>query len=246
MEQIDQKLIERYFEGDLDEQELALVTQKLQADPNFAEAFQLEQDLLAGIEQAGHLGLRKRLDAIHQETVKQETPVRQMKSSRRWIWLAAAAFIGAVILGKLYFDGQAKTPQQLYAKYAVHDFDFTEKGGSETELAKAEQLLKEKKYAEALPVLEGYLRLHPDERQVLVAEGVSLMETGPLSDAFDIFDSMSNNPIMAPDMAWYKALILLKENKLDECLAMLNSVHQGAAKYKNALALAADLKKIKQ
>jgi tetratricopeptide (TPR) repeat protein len=247
MEQVNNKLIERYFDGDLDEQELALVSQKLKDDPAFAEAFQLEEDLQAGITVAGNEALRQRLNVIH-ETVgtKKVADVMPMRSRRIWVWLAAATFIGVVVMAKVLWDGQAKTPAQLYAVYAVHEFDFTEKGGGEAELAKAEGLLKEKKYAEALPVLEGYLAEHPEEREVLLAKGVALMETGNLQQALEVFDALSNNPIMAPDMVWYKALILLKENKLAESLSLLKSVPPGSLRYSNAQALAVELSKIKQ
>jgi hypothetical protein len=247
MEQFDTKLIERYFDGDLDEAELAIVAQKLNEDPAFAEAFRLEEDLLSGITVAGNQALRQRLNAIHEAVVvKKEAPVVPMRSRRTWLWLAAAAFIGAVVLGKVLWDGRAKTAEQLYAEYADHDFDFTEKGGGEAELAKAEDLLNAKKFEEALPVLEAYLAGHPSARQVLLAKGVALMETGNLTGASEVFETLSNNPIMALDMLWYKALILLKENKVDECHALLKTIPNGSQRHKDALALATELAKLKQ
>ncbi len=247
MEHIDNKLIERYFEGDLDEAELTQLAQKRESDPAFKEAFLLEQDLIAGIETAGNQKLRTRLEAIHSEVVrKDEATIRPLPNRRRWVWLAAAAFIGAVVLGKVLWDGKAKSPAELYAQYAVHDFDFTEKGGGDAELAKAEGLLKEKKYSEALPLLEAYLSGNPSERRVLLAKGVALMETGDLPAALEVFDQLSNNPIMAPDILWYKALVLLKENDLAACHSLLKTIPQGSQRYRDAQTLAAELAKLKQ
>lgn len=246
MEQMDIKLIERYFEGDLDEKELALVAQKLEVDPSFADAFQMEKDIVAGIEAAGNQHLRGRLDLIHQEMGNPNTAIeRPLRSRRTWVWLAAAAFIGAVVLGKLLWDGRAKTAEELYAMYAVHDFDFTEKGAAEEELREAEALLKAHKYAEALPVLDAYLSKHPTESQVLLVKGIALMEKRDFGQAQAVFDSISANPILASDANWYMALVSLKADRLEESISYLKMIPSSSLRYQKAQELVAELGKIK-
>ncbi len=188
MEQVNTKLIERYFEGDLDEQELAIVAEKLKDDPAFAEAFQLEEDLLVGITVAGNEALRQRLNVIHNEFGNQKQAIeRPIRSRRIWVWLAAAAFIGAVVLGKVLWDGKAKTPEQLYAEYAVHEFDFTEKGAGEGQLSQIEQLLDGKQYAKALPLLEAYSNANPSDTEVMLALGIVQVELGRSGEALGTF-----------------------------------------------------------
>lgn len=235
MEQVNTKLIERYFEGDLDAAELATVSQMLQDDPAFAEAFQLEEDLLAGITVAGNQALRQRLNAIHETVVvKKDAPVVPMRSRRNWIWLAAAAFIGAVVLGKVLWDGRAKTPEQLYAEYAVHDFDFTEKGGGVGQLAQIEQLLKTKQYEAALPLLEAYCNSNPSDTEALLALGIVQVELGRTEEALATFDMVEGvSPLMKDEVAWWRAMVYLKTNMIDLALNEIVRISNKSAKAAN-------------
>ncbi len=120
MEQIDIILIERYFEGDLNEQERAVFAQRLQADARFAEAFRFEQDILAGIETAGNQRLRERLDAIYQEEIKHGATIRTMRPLRRW-WMLAAAVVAGLLIG-WWWLGSQPAAQKLASQYLEQPF----------------------------------------------------------------------------------------------------------------------------
>jgi tetratricopeptide (TPR) repeat protein len=239
MEQVNTKLIERYFEGDLDAAELATVSQKLQDDPAFAEAFQLEEDLLAGIAVAGNQALRQRLNAIHETVVvKKDAPVVPMRSRRNWIWLAAAAFIGAVVLGKVLWDGRDKTTEQVYAEYAVHEFDFGEKGTGTGQLANIEQLLDAKEYAKALPLLEAYTKANLSDAEALLALGIVQTELGKTDEALGTFRVVEGvSPLMRDEVMWWRAMIYLLKGDINTASQTLDLISTNSVRTKQIQSL---------
>ncbi len=245
-----QDLIERYFDGDLKEQELAIFHEKLEKDQAFAEAFRLEQELMGGIESYGNERLREQLATIHEEEIRSaEVPGKDGTAAyvpiRRWMWLAAAALIGILVAGRLLMENRKPNPQQLYAMYAVHDFDFTEKSGGDNLLADAERLLKAKDYRQALPVLETYLESRPDDMQAVLAKGIAQMEIGEYESALADFQTVGiNNPLLKNEAIWYMALVYLKQNKLAEAIGHLEQIPTNSARWKDAEALAKSLKRL--
>ena len=233
------QLIERYFEGGMDKDELAGFQQKLETDNEFAAAFELEKDLMDGIENFGNQKLRQELDIIHQEEKKNsadrpETGKRVFLIPRRY-WLAAAVLLGIGILATLIFDARQPTPQQLYAMYAVHDFDFTEKGSGSGLLSQAEGLLKNKKYGAAIPILEEYIKSKPEDGQVKLAMGIAYLETGGCERAFAIFKEIGAiNPFLKTEGAWYTGLGYLKMGDLEGAKAAFLELREGTKRYGEA------------
>ncbi len=141
MEQIDLLLLERYFEGDLSEQERAVFAQKLASEPSFAEAFRLEQDLVAGIELAGNQRLRERLNIIHQEETKREATVKPLYTGRRW-WLLAAAVVAGLVIG-WWWLGSQPSEQKLANQYLEQPFQVEDsffRGESDDEQVRTDAL----------------------------------------------------------------------------------------------------------
>ncbi len=250
------KLIARYFENDLSDKELATFQQQLREDPAFASAFQMEKDLMEGIESFGNQQLRGQLEAIHlEETAKRnasnenglprdenENRGKVVKLvSRRWWWAAAIILVGLV--ARLSFSDKKPTPQQLYAMYAVHDFDFTVKGTEDKLLSNLESLLKAGKYAQALPLLDTYLQLNPTDLEKMLAKGISLLEMGEHKEAMEIFRAVRQaSPIMESKSNWYIALAFLKNGDVENCKKALLTIPAESVSFKDAEELLARLK----
>ena len=77
------KKVEQYFAGELSEQEQKALEDQLGQDSNLAEAFQLEKDLMEGIEAFGNDQLREQLGQIHQEEIEQTVSVARKKSKQK-------------------------------------------------------------------------------------------------------------------------------------------------------------------
>ena len=258
-----QQLIERYFENNLSSDELAAFQKRLSNDPGFAKAFQLEKELMEGIEAFGNEQLRQQLETIHMEEAQgpfddiendAEPPIyvspfdpqpengKVVKIvGRRW-WLAAAVLILGLV-ARWAFTDKTATPQQLYAIYAVHDFNFTQMSTNEELLPKAEGLLKTNQYEPALSLLDTYLQANPNATNIQIVKGIALLELGKYDPALEMFRNVqAGNTAMAGTALWYEALVYLKKGDIDECTKTLSSIPVNSSYYKDAEELLAYLK----
>lgn len=233
-------LIERFFDGALNEQEQQAFQQKLQNDPNFAKAFAVEQDLLEGIESLGNDKLRQELQQIHREEAPalSRATVRPL-GGRRW-WLTAAALLLGGALAWWLWPQTAPDTQQLYAQYAQHDFSFVQKSGGrgieKKLLSSAEKSLRKGNYQGGLNSLNQYLELQIHDQEAALAKGIALLEIGddyPAARAIfkNLVDSKS---LLANDGRWYLALLDLKLHNLDACQQHLRSIPKNSARYAKA------------
>jgi len=92
MEELDDKLIERYYLNDLSEAELAVFNRRMTEDEAFWEAAHLHADALEAIRLEGITLLRKRLAAKGREL-----DAGKEKPSRRWLWWVIGSVV--VLLG---------------------------------------------------------------------------------------------------------------------------------------------------
>lgn len=241
MEMDDQILIEKYFEGDLDEKGLSIFQEKLESDAAFAEAFRMEEDIMAGIEMFGNEELRKQLEKIGEEESGGAKIKNINAGRRRWLWGAAAVFALAVV-GRFVLGRNEKTTEELYAEYAVHDFSFTEQSSGGNDLAEAEKYLKRSEYAEAKTVLNKYLRENPEDVQARMALGISHLELGESAEALSIFKKTEvETPALKNDAIWYVALAFLKKGDVKSTKEELKKISQNSARYKMAVQLLAEL-----
>jgi predicted Zn-dependent protease len=98
-----------------------------------------------------------------------------------------------------------------------------------------------------LPMLQQLSVKYPDDKSLPLAEGISLMQTGQYDAAIVIFDSLAAGQTVYKEQGiWYKALALLKQNKLDECTAQLKSLPKESSKYKEATELIKKIEKRKK
>lgn len=242
-------LIERYFEGDLSEAELKVFQERLEADEAFAEAFQLEQDLMEGIEMIGNEHLKKELKGIYQEEIKvgkaesPATPTLPAKprplKSRRWFLVAAALATLLLALGWLLNRPSA---EGLYAAYFQPSFDFQEKGNNSELIAKLDQLLKQKAYKEAIPLLDQLLKSEPDNAAFYLAKGIAFIATNKIEAGIAFLQKSKDiNPIYRSEALWYNALASLKQKNIAETRRILQLIAKDSSRFREAQSLLAKI-----
>ena len=155
--------------------------------------------------------------------------------SRQLIWyigIAATLLIGIMTLVLLLSQGP-ETPSELYAVY----MDLTEvpsliERGSETDsmiseaLGEAQSQFENGQYAQALVAFDRIIQ-QTGERSgtIMIYQGIALMETNQYDAANETFETLINsNSIDATKGYWYKALLLLKQEKTRESKALLEKI----------------------
>jgi len=229
-------LIERYFGDDLSPEELKGFQLRLETDEAFAQAYELEKDLMEGIEVMGNKNLKEELQGYYKEEVEEKinkkTALKPRAVSRR-IWLSVAASIAL-----LFFAGwwlSKPTAESLYAEYFQPEFDFVEKGEQEELVIKIEIALKNKDYISALPLLDDFLDQQPNNSYFILAKGISLIETGAFKEGINALQkAQSINPLYKSESLWYNALALLKQGKTEESRKALNSISKKSSNYNKA------------
>lgn len=143
-------------------------------------------------------------------------------------WLAIAASVIILVTAGIYFLSSGKTsPEKLYAQFANHDALNIQLRGNKTDsLAQnAAIAFNKRSYAEALPLLEQYISLQPDDIQMKFSLAVSYLETGNYNAADTIFSNIASGPTAyAATAQWYMALSALKQNNIVKCRTTLNSI----------------------
>ena len=241
MEKTDLQLIEQYFEGSLDEQGLRDFHAKMESDNSFARAVKTEKDIMDGISFLGNKQLREQLEKIGEEELK-ETKIKKINPVRRRFLWAAAAVLALAVVAKFAIGETKKTPEEIYAQYAVHDFDFTVKSGGGNNLGEIESLLKSEKYNEALPLLEKHIAENPNSPDVELAYGIALMELGKYGNAHLQFNKIKKDvPAMKNEIYWYEALAYLKEGDMEKCRSALEAISQNSGRHEDARKILSEL-----
>lgn len=242
------KKIEQYFANELSEQDRQELEQQLSSDTELAQAFQLEQDLMAGIEAVGNDKLREQLGQIHREEIENRQPSKVRSLRRSYLWAVAAVLvIGLLGLVWWLMAPSAISAAGLYAEYAEYSFDFTEMGTAEDDLFQAERLLNQGEYKEALPFLEKYLAQKPEDNRAVLALGVAKLESeADATGAIQLFRQVeTKGGILQNEAQWHMGLAYLKQGNLEESQKVLAQIPANSARYTQAVSLQKAIERLK-
>ncbi|HHS95562.1 MAG TPA: tetratricopeptide repeat protein [Phaeodactylibacter sp.] len=219
--------IEQYLDGLLSPEERLNFEQSLQTDKALAEAFVLRQDMnhfLRHREQKKNLS--KQLDAIGKDFFKteQKNNIRPLRKKQLRFGVLAAAV--AVIL--LFFAVYWFYPStDLYRRFAIHaPIQLIDKSKAEEQLlTQIQNAFNEKDYTQALPLINKFLAIHPDDLQLKFTQAICLLETEQLDAAKDSFlQFASTGSIFRNEAYWYLALCYLKENNKEKAMEILQKI----------------------
>ncbi|MEM8910009.1 MAG: tetratricopeptide repeat protein [Bacteroidota bacterium] len=242
---MDRTLIDKYFDETLSAAEKKDFQHRLHHDEAFAKAFQIEKDLMEGIEALGNQHLREDLVNIYEEEVVQaraqkatSSPARSL--NRRW-WLVAASL--AILAALLWWLWPQNGPEEWYRQYAQHDFNFTQKGEASILLSEIENQLHAQAYAAALPQIDTYLQQYPDQLQVVLAKGIAYLELKNYDQALSIFAQIRElDTLFKVEGIWYLALTHLRLGNLAESQTLLQQIPETSARSASAKALLQHIK----
>lgn len=227
--------IDQFFNKELGQQELQEFQQRVNSDPEFKEEVQFRMSLQKATAQQEatdriqKTAIKKRLKELDATAAAQpQTKVRSLGG-----WIAAAAAIGMLLFAAVWmFNNEGTSPQNLTAdffekNYTPYEADITLKSATtNTLIAELDKAYKAKDYTSSISISNSILKEFPNDAEILLIKGNSLLEKNQLDDALNIFDSVTN-ALYADEANWYAAMVLIKQNKIEAAKARLQKIKRG-------------------
>ncbi|WP_179020840.1 CDC27 family protein [Winogradskyella forsetii] len=239
----DDILIDNYLKGLLSKNERESFLVRLESDDVFKEQFQLEEGLFNALDDNSWSFIEDKNPEIEdykkllqQEDLKDlkktlaktnsEFNSKNRKPTKRLFYYLAAASI-VVLLAFQFFFNKTVSNQELYNDYiALYDLpSFVSRSDSSNQLVKAQNLFENKKYEEALVIFQSLERQSENLGILYVYEGIAQSELGKYYEAENTFNSLINSNLLDAEKGhWYKALLFIKSDKIEDAKKILNDI----------------------
>ncbi len=232
--------IERYFEGEMNEEETRIFEYNIQSDELLrADVKDYEKSILLLKKKYNsedrRLALLKTLkEEGKKHFVEKKTKVVPFKKA-----LLSVAAVAAIVLFGTYFLNNGS----LYEEYESHESVSVQlKGGQDEGLIVAVENFNTNQYDDAVIGFENYLMEHPKDLQILKALGISYLEINELEKAINVFENNDfKGSVFEHDAQWYEALTYLKMRDENKCVLVLKKIVKGTPYYKQAQDLLDDI-----
>ncbi len=230
---------ESYLANEMPTDEKKVFEEKLKNDAQFKEQFDLYKETTQFLSHkfaTETKDFKKNLELISNEHFEaSEDKITKVVNLRPWYYAVAASM--AIVFGILMFT--LSDPQ--YGDYSQHEMaQFIERGDEDVNLKKAQDFFNDRQFQKAVLSFEKANTLNTPEIQYFYA--IALIETNRYAKAEIALNTLRNGSSVYKDKAtWYLALSNLKQNKLDNCKALLQQIPQGSEDYDKAQKLLNDL-----
>ena len=244
----DYEQIERYLSGDMEPAEQQAFESLLNQDPDAMQKLQTYKNLQQeygfieqskpGEEALNHtfVRMKQKYFAPEEKTEKKTAPVRKMMFA---LAAAASVLIAFFLLKPVLFPSGNK---DLFAQY-YEDEQFTVRGGTDS-AATASAFYDQRDYARTLQILEPFTQAHPEKIELVIFKGKCYLQTNQYNKAEEIFTALVNGnaPQMYREKAqWLHALLMLKQERKEDCRKLLIQIPEKSYYYKKAKQLLDDL-----
>lgn len=225
-------LIERYLRGELTGEEKLLFEKELSTNTALAEGLRMHEDLKFSLDN----NFRNTLLNIPDLSSDHSQPGSLPKTNWIQIWSLAASFLLIVSLGLLVYQLNKKTdPDILYALYFKSPISLSpelsatrgethpdaDPGSQEQYLSTADSYYMAGQYDEAIQALLSYPN-NEDSQRIQFQLGLLYLAADRPADALIHFNKVTQ--YSPSDNSWYKALTLLKLNRMDEAKKELQTL----------------------
>lgn len=226
--EINYETIERYILGELTEDELTSFEQKMETDAVFKQEVLLYKTVNKSLQ--NKYSSQNKKEALTATLQKMNT--KHFESAKNLSQKPNGSFLSKIlkissIAAILVIGFFLLKPQvNLYSTYAEHqNLELQVKGNNESTLLETAELFNDKNYEAAAPLLKNYLAENPEDEEIQIAYGISLLETEKIAEAQQIFTSIyDKNTVFKNKAAWYLALSFLKQKNELQTIAFLNKI----------------------
>ena len=258
----DNILIEMYLDNSLSDQERKVFEVRLNTDAEFYNEFILEKQLLTTlayskeeIQDEREVEIQKYKDALKGEDLKslsktlseigKEFNSEPKKVKKLWYYVAAASIV-ALLGFQLFFNTTDSNLDLYYDNVGLTNLpSFATRDASDSiqvKLNNGEQQFKQGNYKESLNILEPLLEVQ-NNNLIFIYVGLAQTELNLYQESENTFNTLENssNNFSAN---WYKALLFIKQEKIDSALEQLNIIleHSNSLYFAKASELSESLK----
>lgn len=242
----DHSLIENYLKELLSEEQKQAFLKRLDSDAEFRELFSLEKQLFDLLNKDSWSFVKhKSSPEINDYTeLLRSDDIQNLKSAltkansnfkskskkpnrKLYYYLAAASIV--IFLMVQMLSNQNISNQELYDDFAsLNDLpSFVTRGSDDidNELVNAQILLKSKNYKEALNMLVPILKTNKNDALIYIYTGIAQTELDLFQNAEKTFNDLINSDLAhAQTGYWYKALLLIKTDRIEEAKEILERI----------------------
>ena len=232
-------LIEKYFRGELSEEELDLFHGKLQNDPAFEQEFRDMKHIREGAKASARMKALSVLQNVEANFTEKETTKINV-SMRRLVSIAASLIVIATVSYFAISDrtGGTMSGEEVFATYyeAYPNIVSGDVRGDDMVLntlaARAYDAYDNKNFSKSVKIFSELLEAEKSASNYFYS-GISNLERGNLDIAKDYFNVVMNNySEMREQSQWYLALTLLKDNSTEDALSNFASLSLRKSKSK--------------
>lgn len=238
--------IEDYLDGLMSDDDRKVFETEVGTNPELAQALATVREARERLQQqwghaAADAALRETLNDFGTRFFKSGGSAQKTGGGAKFFqmpraWWAAAAAIALLVTA--WFFLRPATPEQLYAQYRTFpEASFTLRAsdpGQQT-LENAATSFNAKNYSAALELLQSQLATDPANLEAQFFSSLCLLELKRYDEAIATLEPISNTANSWADEAqWYLALSYLRQNKEEECAAILRQIPQSNWHYPEA------------
>lgn len=234
-------IFDDYLQGALSLQEQKDLEQRIQNEPELADAFTIFKDLNGHLEHTysqERSDFKAQLETIGNTHFKKTTTVetKETKVIRftplRYLVAASVIFLFGFIMWM-----QLRAPS--YSDYPVdQEISLTIRTEGELAFAKAEKAFNAGAYEEAILFFNSILSNTPNNAEVSYYKAIALVELNNFSEADTIFSRIANgNSVFKYKALWGEALSKLKQGDTKRCAEILQKIPAEAEDYEKAQTL---------
>lgn len=225
--------MEKYFDSELNVEEMAAFTARLQHDEIFRSLVEREKIIIGTIRNQGLLDNLHYLKSV-EEKIQGNHAHPSFARVRTWYYYAAAAVVALLIAVKVLLPGQASS-DELFAEYFTpypNVFEPTMRGmDMTTKRTEAFQAYEHKNYSRAA-VLFNELLAVKKESEILFLLGNTNLMLGQVDEARENFVTLINDfDDMDLQAKWYLSLCYLKSDDRENARKMLRELGETEISY---------------
>ena len=236
MNEMDNDMITRYLDGEMENEQLRAFEEQLLKDPELQKKLELTREVNETLKIKLHpdqneLAYRNTLAGLREEYFKPKTKIVSI-TRFRWATALAAVFIAAIVL-----TIWSPWKKSLFQQYAVIQMPgIAERSASnDSVLMLAAQYFNDKDFNSAIPIFETMLKKDPENTFVRYYYAIALLENGQADQSkMELTTLYNGNSLFRYEAAFYIAMSYLKENDKTRCKEWLDKIPADAASYVKA------------